>query len=201
MPGHRFFFTRLARVFLVWFLYCLLAISQGCIPKTDSPFTQAQTMYYVRYDTFMVNNRSVRENLVMVPAYNEFRIKRFEQVRIQRRIPLSRSFQKEDLRTRALEAAIKHVLETKGLIYVTTLNTTTAVSYEGLVKTPFHIQSEVPGESKQDFPPAGDNANPSTFAYTARFDFTPLSFPNQWERQKHLDHLKQKISDLWEIIR
>ncbi len=201
MPGYSAVFARLIRLFAIGLPYCLLAITPGCSSRTHSPFDQMQTMYYVRYDTFMVNNRSVRENLVMVPAYKEFRIKKFEQVHIQKSIPLPRPFQKEDLRTRALKAAIKQALETNGLIYVTTLNTTTAVSYEGLVKTPFHIQSEAPGESKQDVPPAGGNGTPPVFAYTARFDFTPLSFPNQWEKQKHLDHLKQNISDLWEIIR
>ncbi len=200
MPGYTAAFTGLARPLLVWFIYCLLAISPGCIPKSVSPLEQAQTMYYVRYDTFMVNNRSVRENLVMVPAYNEFRIKQFEQVRIPRSIPLPRSFQKEELRTRALESAIKHVLETRGLIYVTTLNTTTAVSYEGLVKAPFHIQPGASETGEQESQPARTNGGP-IFSCTAQFAFSPLSFPNQWEKQKHLEHLKQKISDLWEILR
>ncbi len=201
MPGYTIIFTGLTRILSICLICCLLAAGPGCVSKSGVPFTQAQTMYYVRYDTFMVNNRSVRENLVMVPAYNEFRIKQFEQVRIPRTIPLPRSFQKEDLRTLALETAIKHVLETRGLIYVTTLNTTTAVSYEGLVKTPFHIQPGEPGAWEQEKESAGSNGNPQFFSCTAQFEFSPLSFPNQWERQKHLAQVKQKISDLWEILR
>ncbi len=115
MPGYTAVFAGVPGKIFIYLSCFIFTVTIGCIPRVGTPREQARMTYYVRYDTFMHNNRSVRENLVMVPAYEEFRIKKFASVQIPCTLPLPRSFEKKELHSLALESAIKGVLETSGL--------------------------------------------------------------------------------------
>ncbi|MCA1786968.1 MAG: hypothetical protein LC657_13425, partial [Desulfobacteraceae bacterium] len=63
--------------------------------------------YYIRYDIIYVNHRIADENLLMVPAQNEFRMENFSQVRIAGVISMTPGESKNRLWNRARDQALK----------------------------------------------------------------------------------------------
>ncbi len=150
--------------------------------------------YYVRYDIIYVNHRVADENLLMVPAQNEFRMEKFSQVRIAGVISMTPRESKNRLWTRARDQALKQLLRSRGLTSVETRNMATIVSYEGVVRTPVQIVPDA------ETAPAGPE-NPPVFSFTAGTWFAPLAFPDQWQRRETKALMRKKIEGFLELIR
>lgn len=191
---------KIYRLLFAGILVLSMAGFLGCFPQSSSPENPPQIMYHVRYDTCMVNHRAVRDHLTMVPAYEEFRMERFRPVEIPCSIRLSQDFDPKELRTRAIESALKAILEKNGLIHVTTFNTTTVVSYEALVRSPFLVMNAQNPANPQGNAEPVSPAQQTIFSCTAQFEFSPLRFPNEWAEQRHKKELKQKLATMWGLL-
>ncbi len=150
--------------------------------------------YYVRYDIKYANNRITDENLLMVPAENEFRMEKFSQASIAGVISMTSGESKNHLFTRARNQALKQLLKTRGLTSVTSKNLVTIISHEGVVRIPVQIVPE------QGPDPATQEGGP-VFSYTAKTFFAPLAFPDQWEKLKARAYIKEKIDAFFQLIR
>ena len=180
--------------------------------------------YYVRYDIKYADNRITDENLLMVPAENEFRKEKFSRATIAGVISMTSGESKNHLFSRARDQALKQLLRTRGLTSVTSENRVTIVSHEGVVRTPVQI---VPGKGavqeqegvqeqrglheKQAVPEQETLPEEKTslvkregvpmFFYTAETFFAPLAFPDQWEKRKARAYIKEKIDAFFQLLK
>ena len=180
--------------------------------------------YYVRYDIKYADNRITDENLLMVPAENEFRKEKFSRATIAGVISMTSGESKNHLFTRARDQALKQLLKTRGLTSVTSENRVTIVSHEGVVRTPVKI---VPGkgvvqeqgalqeqrglQEQQAVPEQETVPEEKTglvkregvpmFFYTAETFFAPLAFPDQWEKRKARAYIKEKIDAFFQLLK
>jgi len=168
--------------------------------------------YYVRYDIKYAYNRITDENLLMVPAENEFRMEKFSRASIAGVISMTSGESKNQLFSRARDQALKQLLKTRGLTSVTSENAVTIVSHEGVVRTPVQIvpeQGAVPEQGSVQEQSAVPEQEPGMisregapiFSYTAETFFAPLAFPDQWEKLKARAYIKEKIDAFFQLLK
>lgn len=145
--------------------------------------------YYVRYDIKSDKNKITDERLTMVPADNDFRSEKFSFSLISNVISANYRQSKQTIDTLAKENALKHVLEQKGLQSVKTNNSETVISYEGIVITPVSLSIL-----------AYDDAL-GGYRYTARIQFAPIAFPDQWESLKLKHRIKEIFYDFFLLFK
>ncbi len=139
--------------------------------------------YYIRYDIKSGNNKIIDEHLTMVPANNDFRAEKFSPSLVSNAISADPGDSKQTIDTLAKENALKLVLEKKGLKSVKTHNNETIISYEGMIITPIALSIS-----------AYDGAR-GGYGYTARIQFAPIAFPDQWETLKMKNRIKEIFHD------
>ncbi len=137
--------------------------------------------YYIRYDIKSGNNKITDARLTMVPANNDFRAEKFSPSQVSNIISADPGESKQTIDTHAKENALKHVLEQKGLKSVKTHNHETIISYEGMIVTPIALSVLAYDDDL------------GGYGYTARIQFAPIAFPDQWETLK----MKYKIKALF----
>ncbi|MEE4362641.1 MAG: hypothetical protein V2J08_01845 [Desulfotignum sp.] len=186
--------------------------------------------YYVRYDIKYADNRITDENLLMVPAENEFRMEKFSRATIAGVISMTSGESKNHLFSRARDQALKQLLKTRGLTSVTSENRVTIVSHEGVVRTPVQIipkkgaaqeqealqeqeavqeQRGLPEQQavpEQELVPEEKTGlvrreGVPMFFYTAETFFAPLAFPDQWEKLKARAYIKEKIDAFFQLLK
>lgn len=178
--------------------------------------------YYVRYDIKYADNRITDENLLMVPAENEFRMEKFSRATIAGVISMTSGESKNHLFSRARDQALKQLLKTRGLTSVTSENRVTIVSHEGVVRTPVQIVPEQgavqekeqeqgalqeqgavqeQGAAQEQETGLVRREDVPMFSYTAEILFAPLAFPDQWEKLKARAYIKEKIDAFFQLLR
>ena len=196
-------FLKKSFIFLIF--TCLAAgLFQG--EAAASALQNGLDTWYVRYDIKYADNRITDENLLMVPAENEFRMEKFSQASIAGVISMTSGESKIHLFSRARDQALKHLLKNRGLISVTAENRVTIVSYEGVVRTPVQIVPEPeavpkPGAVPEQEPDPVSRKDALVFSYTATTVFAPLAFPDQWENLKTRAYIKEKIDAFFQLLR
>ncbi len=145
--------------------------------------------YYVRYDIKSDKNKITDERLTMVPANKDFRAENFSFSLVSSAISADYRESKQTIDTLARESALKHVLEQKGLQSVKTHNNETIISYEGMAITPVFL-SVLPYDDAL-----------GGYRYTARIQFAPLAFPDQWESLKLKHRMKAILYDFFLLFK
>ncbi len=180
-------------------LICLITWTAGLLTPAFAA-SQGLDTYYVRYDIIYVNHTITDENLLMVPAENEFRMEKFSQASIAGVISMTSGESKKHLFSRARDQALKQLLKTRGLTSVTSENRVTIVSHEGVVRIPVQIVPEQKSGPEQESGLVSRDGVP-VFSYTAITFFAPLAFPDQWEKRKTRAYIKEKIDAFFQLIR
>jgi hypothetical protein len=144
--------------------------------------------YYIRYDIKSSKHQITDENLLMVPAKNEFRTAKFSLISLPCVISMTPGESKNQIQQRAKNQALKSILLKEGLKSVKSKNWVTIISYEGVIISPIDI--------------IGMQGNdPAQFAYTAQFGFSPLAFPDQWQNLKFTTTIKEKLNDFFSFFK
>lgn len=175
---------------LIFFLTLLIPVAWGVFflpPGVGKACAQGIRQYYARYDLKSSRHRITDANLLMVPAENEFRAENFSYILTVIRISLTAGESDDVFVQKARERAIISTLETHGLKSVTAKDTDTVVSYEGAVITPVEIL-----DTRCD-------TDQRTCVVSARVRFSPLSFPDQWERQNLGFRIKRFFKEFFGI--
>ncbi len=162
MPVNREYSDRL--VLLAASLMILVAYT-----GLSSAYEGIQT-YYIRYDIKTSNNKIVEDNLIMVPAENEFRAENFSQIRVKGAISADPQDSEPGVSKKIREDAMKTALMKHGLKSIKTKDNDTVLSCEGAVITPLTIIKKVYNRQK------------GTYVYTIRMQFAPIAFPDRWNR-------------------
>lgn len=145
--------------------------------------------YYVRYDIKSSRNRVIDTNLLMIPSKNEFRSENFSYFLTSTLVTLVPGQAKEDIHLKAKENAVKSILESSGLKSVQTRDLDTVVSYEGAIITPIMIVENT------------CDPDQGTCLFTMQVMFSPISFPDQWEKQKFGYKIKQIFYDFFQLFK
>ncbi len=145
--------------------------------------------YYVRYDIKSGKNKITDERLTMVPANNDFRAEKFSPSLVSNVISADPGESKQAIDTLAKENALKNVLEQKGLRSVKAQNHETIISYEGMIITPVSL-TVLPYDDAQ-----------GGYGYTARVQFAPIAFPDQWENLKMKHRIKEFFHDFFLLFK
>lgn len=144
--------------------------------------------YYIRYDIKSSKHQITDENLLMVPAKDEFRTEKFALISLPCVISMTPGESKKQILQRAKNQALKNILREKGLKSVKSKNLVTIISYEGVIISPIDIL-DIPED------------NPVQFAYTAQFGFSPLAFPDQWQNLKLTATIKEKLDAFFSFFK
>jgi hypothetical protein len=160
---------------------CLLW-GAGCpeIPALGTP--GPIRTYYVRYDLTTLNHRLAEENLIMIPAEQDFRAESFSVIFVDCVIPLTPKESENDRAARARDVALKHLLKTQGLPSVSAQDLATILSYEGFIRTPIQILGM---HTRED--------SPGAVHYTARVQFAALAFPDRWQGLETRSLIQKKL--------
>lgn len=180
MPLLRFFYI----------LTFLTAIISGVLTLANPSMAEhtAINTYYIRYDIKSSKHQLTDENLLMIPAKDEFRAEKFALISLPCVISLTPGESKKQILQRAKNQALQNILREKGLRSVQSKNLMTIISYEGVILSPIDILG-IPGD------------NPAQFAYTAQFGFSPLAFPDQWQNLKLSTTIKEKLNDFFSFFK
>ncbi len=143
------------------------------------------SIYYVRYDMKSSNNRLVDDNLLIIPAANDFRAENFSLMTVTGEI--SAAGKASHIDTQIRDNALKTLLVQSGLKSVKTKDHDTVISYEGVMKTPFNI-------SRKTY-------NNNHINYEAQIQFSPISFPDRWKTLGVKDKIKGIIKDFFELFK
>ncbi len=146
------------------------------------------TNYYVRYDIKSSKHRITDLNLLMIPSENEFRAENFAVILTSVRLNLTPHEPRQDFMSRARQAALQSILESHGLKSVQTRDLDTVISYEGAIISPVNILE------------TDCKTSPSSCIIKAQVRFSPISFPDQWERQAFHFRIKQFFKNLFSVF-
>ena len=139
--------------------------------------------YYVRYDIKSSKNKIIDDNLLMIPAKNEFRAEKFSQIATTGVISADSNWAKISVDKKIRDDALKTILVKNGLKSVKTKDLDTVLSYEGVIITPVKILKHTYNEDHKNY------------SYEARVEFSPVSFPDRWETLNMKYLIKQKFYD------
>ena len=146
--------------------------------------------YYIRYDIKSTGHQIFDAQLTMIPAPEEFRAENFSMSQFSGVLaaePVGES--RKALELRAKEDALKMILRTRGLKSVTSRDTDTVVSYEGVVRVPMGLWLSEYDDAVGGYP------------FTARVRFSPLAFPDQWGYLGIKRRVTDTIHNLFELFR
>ena len=143
----------------------------------------ATEIYYIRLDMTSSNHKIIDQRLTMVPAQNDYRAEAFSVQSVSQTITADRQVSDHTLENLAKREAFMEILEQNGLKSVSTLDHTTVISYEGMVRTPIDLQIGPYEEAL-----AG-------YSFSAQTRFAPVAFPDRWESMKKDFQIKQLLND------
>lgn len=145
--------------------------------------------YYIRYDVKSSGNKIIEDNLLMVPAKNEFRAEKFSQFYTTGVISAAPAGPGESIEQRIRNNALKAILVNNGLKSVKTKDTDTVISYEGVITTPLNIL-------KNTYHQGQDN-----YVYEVQVEFSPMAFPDEWETLGVKDKIKGLFHDFFQLFK
>jgi hypothetical protein len=173
--------------YLLSFFLVIIVIQM--VADNDLHANQGIKIYYVRYDVKSSENTIIDDNLVMIPAKNEYRAGQFQYVTVTGYVNAGSNTSLKSRDQRIKEHALKTILLQNGLKSINSKDMDTVVSYEGVVKTPIRINEKKYIEF--------DNR----YHYTVAAEFSPISFPDQWERSYMKNRIKKAISGFFDLFK
>ena len=165
-------------------LLVTLLIAPLMIPIVSSTAIQAYEgieTYYIRYDVKSSRNKITGDDLLMIPAKNDFRAENFSQISTTGVISAAQGKSKKSIEKQIRDNALKSILVKNGLKSVKTKDYDTVISYEGVIITPLNILKNTYNEEQDNF------------IYEIQVEFTPIAFPDQWETL----NMKHKIKEIF----
>jgi hypothetical protein len=145
--------------------------------------------YYIRYDVKSSKNSIIDDNLLMTPAKNEFRAEKFSQIIISGVISADLKGTDVNFENKIKNDTLKSILIKNGLKSLKAMDYDTVISYEGVIITPVKILKTVYNE-EQDI-----------YSYEAMVEFSPIAFPDQWEKLNMKYKIKKVIYDFFELFK
>lgn len=145
--------------------------------------------YYVRYDVKSVNNRITNDNLLIIPAEDEFRVENFSIISMSGDISAEGFSQTGSKDQMIRDHVLKTILVEKGLKSVTSKDAETTISYEGSVKLPATIQQKRYHQST------------NRLTYEAEIEFSPISFPDKWDSMRVKKNIKNFFYEFFNLFR
>lgn len=165
-------------------LLVTLLIAPLMLPIVSSTAIQAYEgieTYYIRYDVKSSRNKITGDDLLMIPAKNDFRAENFSQISTTGVISAAQGKSKKSIEKQIRDNALKSILVKNGLKSVKTKDYDTVISYEGVIITPLNILKNTYNEEQDNF------------IYEIQVEFTPIAFPDQWETL----NMKHKIKEIF----
>ena len=165
-------------------LLVTLLIAPLMLPIVSSTAIQAYEgieTYYIRYDVKSSRNKITGDDLLMIPAKNDFRAENFSQISTTGVISAAQGKSKKSIEKQIRDNALKAILVKNGLKSVKTKDYDTVISYEGVIITPLNILKNTYNEEQDNF------------IYEIQVEFTPIAFPDQWETL----NMKHKIKEIF----
>ncbi len=165
-------------------LLVTLLIAALMLPIVSSTAIQAYEgieTYYIRYDVKSSRNKITGDDLLMIPAKNDFRAENFSQISTTGVISAAQGKSKKSIEKQIRDNALKAILVKNGLKSVKTKDYDTVISYEGVIITPLNILKNTYNEEQDNF------------IYEIQVEFTPIAFPDQWETL----NMKHKIKEIF----
>lgn len=144
--------------------------------------------YYVRYDVKASKNRILTDNLLMVPAQDDFRTENFSPVLVSGAISADQGETKPQIEQRIKEDSLKKLLMQQGLKSVEAKDHDTIISYEGAVTSPLNILSKEYNEDQ------------NVFVYKIEIEFAPICFPDKWETYGVKNRIKRIFYDFFQLF-
>ncbi|MFH2058467.1 MAG: hypothetical protein ABIJ59_06175 [Pseudomonadota bacterium] len=172
-------------IFLI--LFAMTAISIGIIPTVLA--YEGIENYYIRYDVHSSKNKITADNLIMIPAKNDFRAEKFSQQPITGILSAAPGESKSLIDKQIKEDALKTVLVEYGLKSLTSKDLDTIISYEGAIITPINIIKRTYSQEE------------NTYAYTVQVEFSPIAFPNEWETLGMKYKIKAIVYDFFQLFK
>lgn len=180
----RIFEFKLVAIVIV--LIPFIAVISYSIPEASGAEPISQ-YHYVRLDVKISEGVVTENNLLMLPADDEYRLEKFESIRIAGK---SESVPGKDIESAAKHNAITNLLTAYGLKSIKCTRETRnlvvhdeiIMSYEGVIKPPFKIL-------RQGYA----NDNRSVYNMDLEISFCPLASPDKWS----FLHFKNRLHQLY----
>jgi hypothetical protein len=147
------------------------------------------TAYYIRYDVKSSKNRVIDDNLLMVPAKNDFRAEKFSQFSITGAISAAPGGPKVSIEKRIRENVVKTILVNQGLKSIKTKDHDTVISYEGRIMTPLNILKNTYDEKNNQY------------VYDVQIEFSPIAFPDKWKTLNRYHKIKQVFDEFFQWLK
>ncbi|NOX33368.1 MAG: hypothetical protein GXP56_06470 [Deltaproteobacteria bacterium] len=144
--------------------------------------------YYIRYDIKSSKNRVVDDNLLMVPAKDDFRVENFSLTFTTGAISAAPGESTTSINRRIKDNSLKTILVNKGLKSVKTKDYDTVISYEGMIITPLKILKNTYNEKQNNY------------FYKAQVEFSPIAFPDKWETLNMKYKIKKIFHDFFQLF-
>jgi len=145
--------------------------------------------YYIRYDIKSSKNKIIVDDLLMVPARNDFRAENFSHITTTGEISATPGESKISFEKRIRDNALKSILVKKGLKSVKIKDLDTVVSYEGAIITPLNILKNTYNEEQNNY------------VYDVQVEFSPIAFPDQWETLNMKHKIKKIFHDFLQFFK
>ncbi len=169
---------------LIPFLFFIIISTSTSIQANEGIST-----YYIRYDVQSSRNKIINDNLLMIPAKNDFRAEKFSQFFTTGVISATPGEPEPLIDKRIKENSLKTILVESGLKSVKIKDNDTVISYEGIINTPLHIIQKTYNEAQNNF------------SYKVNVEFSPLAFPDRWETLHLKYKFKKMFSNFFELFK
>ncbi len=173
-----FFSLLLAQLMVIVFVFSSIA-----------PAYEGIAAYYTRYDVKSSSNKIIDDNLLMVPAKNDFRAKKFSQISTTGTISASHGESKVSINKRIKNNSLKSILTRHGLKSVKTKDYDTVISYEGVIITPLNILKKTYHKDQQ------------TYLYETKVMFSPIAFPDKWAMLNIKFKIKKVFNNFFQLFK
>ncbi len=145
--------------------------------------------YYIRYDVKSSKNTIMGDDLLMIPAKNDFRAENFSQISTTGVISAAPGESKVSVEKRIRNNSLKAILVNNGLKSVKVKDVDTVVSYEGVIITPLNILKNTYNEEKNNY------------FYKVQVEFSPIAFPDKWETLNIKHRIKEIFYNFFQLFK
>ena len=144
--------------------------------------------YYLRYDVKTSKNKITDDDLLMIPAKNDFRTEKFSQISTTGVISAAPGESKIIIEKRIKNNSLKALLVDNGLKSVMVKDVDTVISYEGVIITPLNILKNT------------YNKDQDNYHYEVQVEFSPIAFPDKWEMLNKKHRIKKIFYDFFQLF-
>ncbi len=145
--------------------------------------------YYIRYDVKSSKNKIMGDDLLMIPAKNDFRAENFSQISTTGVISAAPGESKLSVEKRIKNNSLKAILVNNGLKSVKVKDVDTVISYEGVIITPLNILKNTYNEEQNNY------------SYEVQIEFSPIAFPDKWETLNIKHRIKEIFYDFFQLFK